>query len=462
MSSQPAEPEECLRSLTAEALRVARPGHPLLAQSLGVMATANAFVMLGLVAEQRAEQILAGHRAALEAKGITALWGVSQGELTVRPGAHGYWTARVAGADETGEVPLRVLPAGVRLPVTLADQQSEISIDWLKLTRTGWRMTVRTTAVAIPSADETPRAAPARQPIAAHSTGLLAQLSVTDDAGRGYELTGAAGLSRSGPGRYEWHGEAVARPDVAGDAGIAGSIPQWLEFSSAAGGDPRRVPVTPTTDIPTGVAEPRWPAPAEAFVETLAKVSGFTLNGNELTPEQTARIAATVADCLMSVGALPASSRLLREPPEPPSHGPAWQAELARRWERRIHRRDTQFRPSEHSGLVAELPLKHATAVIESVSAHGELAGIRLYGHPWVRGEYWPMITPCFSVHATGDDGAGYQGMPGNWRGSGSHEGVGEFWFWPPVPRSCQRLRVTVSTLWEAAWADINLPGRTE
>ncbi|WP_300606066.1 hypothetical protein [Trebonia sp.] len=41
MSSQPAEPEECPRSLTAEALRVARPGHTLLAQSPGVMATAD-------------------------------------------------------------------------------------------------------------------------------------------------------------------------------------------------------------------------------------------------------------------------------------------------------------------------------------------------------------------------------------------------------------------------------------
>jgi hypothetical protein len=57
-------------------------------------------------------------------------------------------------------------------------------------------------------------------------------------------------------------------------------------------------------------------------------------------------------------------------------------------------------------------------AAIESVSAHGKLVIVRLYGHPWGMGEYWPMITPCFAVQATDDEG-------------------------------------------EAAWADIGLPGRT-
>jgi hypothetical protein len=44
---------------------------------------------------------------------------------------------------------------------------------------------------------------------------------------------------------------------------------------------------------------------------------------------------------------------------------------------------------------------RHALVLIPG----GELASIQFYGHPWVHGEYWPMITPCFQVRAT-DEGA--------------------------------------------------------
>ena len=96
--------------------------------------------------------------------------------------------------------------------------------------------------------------------------------------------------------------------------------------------------------------------------------------------------------------------------------------------------------------------------MIESVSAQGELVSIQLYGHPWVTGEYWPMITPCFQVRATDDAGYEYEGMPSSWQGYPGDEGSGSFWFWPPVPHDRKSIRVSVSTLWEAAWADIELP----
>jgi hypothetical protein len=100
------------------------------------------------------------------------------------------------------------------------------------------------------------------------------------------------------------------------------------------------------------------------------------------------------------------------------------------------------FRSAEHRGLTVRLPLEHATAVIESVSAHGELVSIRLYGHPWVMGEYWPMITPCFQVRATDDAGNEHEGMPGDWQGSPGHMGSGSFWFWPPIdPGGAGRLK---------------------
>ena len=57
------DPEGCLRSLTAEALLWAHPDRPLFPVSLGVMAVANAFVMLGLLPEPLAEATSAEHRS---------------------------------------------------------------------------------------------------------------------------------------------------------------------------------------------------------------------------------------------------------------------------------------------------------------------------------------------------------------------------------------------------------------
>jgi hypothetical protein len=54
--------------------------------------------------------------------------------------------------------------------------------------------------------------------------------------------------------------------------------------------------------------------------------------------------------------------------------------------------------------------------------------------------------------------GSAQCGMPGDWRGFPGNEGTGSFFFWPPVPTACKRIRVTVSTLWEAAWAEVELP----
>src|SRR5258707_15292720 len=105
MNRDPVDPEDCLRSLTAEALLRAHPDRPLFPVSLGLQAVANAFVMLGLLPEPQAEAILAEHRLALERKGFGNVWGVTKGELTVRPGAHEYWESRTAGPAGLRETP---------------------------------------------------------------------------------------------------------------------------------------------------------------------------------------------------------------------------------------------------------------------------------------------------------------------------------------------------------------------
>jgi hypothetical protein len=83
-----------------------------------------------------------------------------------------------------------------------------------------------------------------------------------------------------------------------------------------------------------------------------------------------------------------------------------------------------------------------------------------LYGHPWIFEEYWLMIVPCFRVTAVDETGAEYEGGPDSGSGSPAHEVSVAFWFWPPVGPQARQLRVTVSTLREAAWALVDIPGR--
>lgn len=434
------DPESYLRSLTAEALLWAHPHRPLFPVSLGVMAVANAFVMLGLLPEPLAETILAEHRSELERRGFGDSWGVTEGELTVRPGAHGYWQSRTAGPAGLREVPVLVA-AGVRCPTSAA----EVCLEWVKLTSTGLRVSFLVTA------DDPGGVSP---PADAAMRRAMSEISVTADTGHSYELAAAdVGWSRVRERHeQEWRGQVLLDPDPA-------RAPGWLEFTAASGGAYGRVGLLPAAPVPVGTSAPRWPTPAEGYLAGLATVTSYSIgtSGRESTagPEDVAEIVAKVADSLLAVGALPVTSALLRE--SPADRKPAWQAPLVSRWRRRASTA-ARFEPGEHRGLAARLPLEHATAIIESVSAQGELVGIQLYGHPWVMGEYWPMIAPCFQVSAVDDAGREYTGMPGDWRGFPGNEGTGSFVFWPPVPTGRTNIRVTVSTLWEAAWADLELP----
>ncbi len=423
-------PEDCLRSLAAEALLWA-PHRPLFPESLGLMAVANAFVMLGLLPEPRAEAVLADHKSALERMGLGNAWGVTEGELTVRPGAHEYWPSRMAGPGGLREVPLLVAAAGVCCPTSVA----EVCFEWVKLTSKGWQLSFRATAPD-----------PGGNPPAPHV--------LTDDAGQSHDLrAGGVGWSRDlSLGEQEWHGHVLVARDPAGR-------PEWFELAPTIGGASGRVALPSPAQVPVGRSDPPWPTPAECYLAALAPVTSISIatagTVAEAGPEETAQIVATVAGSLIAVGALPVTSTLLRESP---GSSPGWHAALAHRWGRRAHEQAARFGAAEHRRLVVRLPLEHATAVIENVSAQDDLVSIRLYGHPWVMGEYVPMITPCFQVRAVDDAGDEHEGMPGGWQGFPGDEGSGNFWFWPPVPSARKSIRVTVSTLWEAAWADIELP----
>jgi hypothetical protein len=273
-------------------------------------------------------------------------------------------------------------------------------------------------------------------------------LFVTDNLGRTYRLRPVTwGDAPGEPGRRRWRGEVLAEPQPGGTA--TGGAVRWLEFAGAES-QPVRVDMPAPVTAETGPAEPAWPTPAEAYLAELASPRSVTIaTGEDSVNLDVAKIVAAVAD------ALPPDSAMLSDREAPT---PSWQEELAELWGRQAHLRARDNEP-ERAGLAVALPLRRATAVIENIAAHGDLVSIELYGHPWLSGEYWPMIVPSFQVRATDETGAEHRGMPGD--GGGRPEGSHTFWFWPPVPPSVKRIRVTVSTLWEAAWAEIGIPGRS-
>src|SRR5215472_9970765 len=239
MHDDPVNPEGCLRSLAAEALLWA-PDRPLFPDSMRLMAVANAFVMLGLLPEPRAEAVLAEHRSALEREGFGDVWGVTKGELTVRPGAHEYWQSRMAGPAGLREVPLLVAVAGVCCPTPVA----EVCFEWVKLTSTGWQLSFRATAPD-----------PGGNPLAPDVVmgQAMSEISLTDDAGQSHDLRAEPmGWSRRlDRQEQEWHGHVLVARDAA-------SQPAWFELAPTIGGSPGRVALPSPAVVRVGASDPPW------------------------------------------------------------------------------------------------------------------------------------------------------------------------------------------------------------
>src|SRR4029077_21032981 len=249
-------------------------------------------------------------------------------------------------------------------------------------------------------------------------------LQVTDNLRRRYRLRPMNwGDSPGEPGRRRWRGEVLVEPQPAGPA--TGDTMRWLE-SAVAGRQPVRLALSAPAPAETGPADPPWPTPAEAYLAELASVGSMSIaTGEDRVELDTAKIVAAVADALLWTGALPPDSAVLSERPVPFG----WQEELAHLWPRRAHRRARDNEP-ERAGLAVTLPLRRATSVIESIAVQDELVTIQRYGHPWISGEYWPMIAPCFAVRATDDTGAEHEGMPGS--GGGRPAGRPAVWVLAP------------------------------
>ena len=446
------DPEAYLRAVTAPLAR-AREGSPYPVARLSLEAVANAFVVLGLLPAARAEKILAAQRPVLEAAGFRV--GREIGELSVNPGTHSFQEARAAALDSPRQIPLAVAAGPVRCRL----RRHDLAITWATLTPEGIRL--RYHGDARDGDRDLARA------LAGEITEDITELSITDDADRTYRVPaanvpGTISGQRSASGETRWipEGEFLAEP-VRDEAGSHGDRPavRWLEFS-AGSGPPVRVEIPSAAAVPTGTAEPSWPTPAECYLDQLAppdhdwSIGSFETGTVEL---DTAAIVAAVADALLAVGALPPDSAVLTGITDRVHLD--WHLALS---DRQRALMDPWASPGQASAadLAVRLPLERAIAVLESISAREDMVSVRLYGHPWILEEYWPLIAPCFRVTAVDDTGAEHEGGLDSSSGSPAHEGSGAFWFWPPVDPQARQLRVTVSTLWEAAWALVDIPGR--
>ena len=216
--------------------------------------------------------------------------------------------------------------------------------------------------------------------------------------------------------------------------------------------------------MPTGTAEPPWPTPAEAYLAELAPVYDWSIGSFETGSAEldAPEIVAAVAAALLAVGALPPGSALLTAA-QYRERRPAradWQRAVTHIWADDARERVRRAGRVNSAGLAVPVPLEQAAAVIENITAYQDLVSVRLYGYPWVPEGSFPMIAPCFRVTAVDDTGVKHDGIPDSSSYSPAYDGTGSFWFWPPVPTQAKQLRVIVSTLWEAAWALIDIPGR--
>ena len=209
------DPAAFLRVMAAP-LNTARRSEPLPGVPFSLEAAANAFVMLGLLPEARAEEILAEYRRELEAKGFR--FGVLTGELSVRPGAYGFQHAQAAGRDRLTRIPLAASAETMPVPLGGMESGMEMSVTWATLTPGGVRLGFRVTGYS-----GSDMSGPARRPYRVSpgpqfAEKIQAGVSVTDNLGQHYRVRPVRG-ARHRPIRAA---RTAATPMGRRDAGRAG------------------------------------------------------------------------------------------------------------------------------------------------------------------------------------------------------------------------------------------------
>jgi hypothetical protein len=413
-------PETYLR-LMARELAAARPPGRLRLIQTSLDAVARAFIMLGLLSAEGAAAALTDARRAQTLNGLGGL------ESAGRPGPPtDYWPARDPGRHALRWTPHSVAVGAVRFTVAGADMRCS----WFRIARAGLRFLVEADAGG-------------QQLLDRHAEAALGELSAADDAGRSYRLRSDGDRGR---GRV-WLSDVIAEP--ASERGQRDDL-AWLELATAAG-PVARVLFAPPTAVAVGTAAPAWPTAAECYLALLSRQEPAPDLGRSGGRE----VVAAVAESLVTVGAIPAQSPLL--PQILGRHKRSSHPDLPAGWPHAVR---VGTPPDLQIALCAALPFEDATVVIEGVSAWDEDVQLHVYGWPWIGGQQWPAAVPAFKVRATDDLGHEHEGHAGSWHDYGAGEGRASFTLWPGVPRRAARLRVVISSFWEACWAEIMLPSR--
>lgn len=410
-----AAPESHLRLLAEQTLAQAEPGGEFVVASAGLAAVANAYVMLGLLTEAKAEAVLTAAGQAMTAAGLPGA------RLSIQTGADDYWQLRCHGRDGLSWIPRAVATSPAELPVGSA----QVRFEWLRLSRAGLRFQVQASAAGA-------------EPPVRHAGLALADLSLADDAGNSYQMYWDRGSGTS----TLWAGDVIAQPEPPDDVA-------WFEVRARGAAAALRIAVPAPLPIHVGPADPSWPTAAESYLALLSAQDPPQAIGRS----HGGHIVAAVAGALFLAGAIPEHSPVLARALGREKR--SWHPVLPATWPSPV-RRTTQ--PDMRIAICAALPFSDAAVVIEGLSGWGQDIQLHIYGWPWVRSGPWPTAVPSFTIRAIDDLGGEHEGRLGNWYGHGKGEAHGDFTLWPAVPTHVRRLRVVISTLWEAAWADIELP----
>ena len=393
-------------------------------------------VMLDLIEEAEAEQILVGHKRALETFGVRP-HGVQDGELTLTPtSAYGFQAARRRPLESLAHRPARVAVRGARAVLP----ECEVLVEWLVVAQGGVRgRAVITTAVngGLPP-------------------GLEVTMPCVDDTGSTHELRARAGQ----------RGVIVTPPRetgaVATTAWISVEPPlsiaaEWIELRPP-NGPVVRIDLEPLASRSCGQYETEWPTPAEWFLDALLPASDTEPDatfGVGLDTTAALHVAGAVTDALLAIGALPSTSPLLSGRLR---HDHRWQNEVTSRYRARAHQAFAAASQVRRVAAVgAAVPLAHSVGVFDAIVVQDCDVWMHVYFFPDAQGEYWPISFRPWHVTATDDLGHQHVTVPASYWALPDHEGSGDLWLWPPLDPSASALRLTVSTPWEAAWTDVPL-----
>lgn len=114
-------------------------------------------------------------------------------------------------------------------------------------------------------------------------------------------------------------------------------------------------------------------------------------------------------------------------------------------------------RPRQVIAVGVPFPLRRAVAVLDAVVVMDHDVWLHAYLFPDTTGEYWPVSPGVMDLYATDDLGYKHYAVGASYWATPDHEGFGDRWLWPPLDPRARRLRFTLSTPWEAAWAEVEL-----